>query len=121
MAPTTTMNTLEQNRRYPGPRPFAYGDRYVFKGRDTEVTELLENLRQYTYLLLYARSGIGKSSLIEAGLLPRLNELGGYIPYKIIFGAYNKKEPIPPLDAAVLRLEENRPSLSYLDKLIFKE
>lgn len=119
---TNSTNLSEEFRyRYPGPRPFTYNDRHIFRGRQREVLELQELLRQYQHLLLYARSGIGKSSLIEAGLLPAINLKGGYLPFKIIFGAYNKKEPISPLDTTILYLQQLGSDLSYLDKLIFKE
>ena len=120
MNQTDTTSATPQ-RRYPGPRPFARDDQAVFRGRDREVRELQELLRQYRHLLLHARSGIGKSSLIEAGLLPMLEKTGNYLPFKIIFGAYNKQEPLSPLDAALLHLQKAGPELFFTDKLIFRE
>ena len=62
--------------RYPGVQPF--GDdavqRRLFRGRDEEKYELLQLVLAERLVLLFARSGIGKSSLINAGLLEPLRE-----------------------------------------------
>src|SRR5882762_9551450 len=75
---------------YPGPRPFRKEEKDRFFGRETEVRELLSLVTAHRALLLYAQSGSGKSSLLNAGLVPRLVEeefttlqsgsLGGLIP-----------------------------------------
>lgn len=51
-----------------------------FFGRDADIAELLEKLRddQMRYLLLFGETGCGKSSLIRAGLIPALNKTGPY-------------------------------------------
>jgi hypothetical protein len=68
-------------RRYPGVQPFGDDDtqRELFRGRDAEKYELLQLVLAERLVLLFARSGIGKSSLINAGLLQPLRERG-YFP-----------------------------------------
>jgi len=53
-----------------GPRPFEPGRR-IF-GRDKEIEDLYYLLSAERVVLLHSPSGAGKSSLIHAGLLPRL-------------------------------------------------
>lgn len=59
---------------YIGPRPFHAGERLY--GRDQELYELLNLLIAERIVLLYSPSGAGKTSLIQAGLLPRLADEG---------------------------------------------
>ena len=57
---------------YVGPRPFQTGE--TLYGRDREILELLDLLIAERIVLLYSPSGAGKTSLIQAGLLPKLEE-----------------------------------------------
>lgn len=55
---------------YVGPRPFRTGERLY--GRERQIRELLDRLIAERIVLLHSPSGAGKTSLIRAGLLPRL-------------------------------------------------
>jgi len=59
-------------RPFIGLRPFAYEDRAFFFGRDRQIERLLALLAERRLLSVIGSSGSGKSSLIRAGLLPRL-------------------------------------------------
>jgi WD40 repeat protein len=59
---------------YPGMRPFTMDDGFPFFGRDRECEELLQHLRQSRFLTVIGGSGSGKSSLVFAGLVPRLRK-----------------------------------------------
>jgi len=61
---------------YIGPRPFERQHRDLFFGRDSEVSELLSLVIAHRVLLLYAQSGAGKTSLLNAGFIPVLEEDG---------------------------------------------
>jgi len=61
---------------YVGPRPFERSERGLFFGRDREVSELLSLVISNRAVLCYAPSGAGKTSLINAGLHPRLEQEG---------------------------------------------
>ena len=47
-----------------------------FFGRDAEIAELHLRLRSQLLLVLYGRSGFGKTSILSAGLIPRLRREG---------------------------------------------
>jgi putative ribosome biogenesis GTPase RsgA len=47
----------------------------LFFGRDSEQMVLISNLRASRLTLLYAQSGVGKSSLLRAGVASRLTEM----------------------------------------------
>jgi hypothetical protein len=55
---------------YVGPRPFEAGDRHLFFGRDREAYEISSLVVANKFFMLYAASGAGKTSLINAGVLP---------------------------------------------------
>jgi hypothetical protein len=54
--------------------PFRREDARFFHGRDAEIQNLLTLVRQHHFLAVVGSSGSGKSSLITAGLLPRLDD-----------------------------------------------
>ncbi|MGA7733612.1 MAG: AAA family ATPase, partial [Chloroflexia bacterium] len=66
--------TLRRLCPYPGMVPFTADDARFFYGRDTEIDQLLQRLRHQRFLLVIGPSGSGKSSLVLAGLLPKLVE-----------------------------------------------
>jgi len=59
---------------YVGPRAFRTGE--ALYGRASELNELMNLLIAERIVLLHSPSGAGKSSLIQAGLIPRLVEEG---------------------------------------------
>jgi|GEM_PF-5733399 len=56
---------------YVGPQPFKIEDEKFFFGREIETSELFSLTISHPVLVLYAQSGAGKSSLVNAGLIPR--------------------------------------------------
>lgn len=61
---------------FPGPLPFLRTDEPIFCGRDRETRDLLDMLLAYRMTVLYAQSGAGKTSLVNAGLRPLLEREG---------------------------------------------
>jgi len=59
---------------YVGPRPFERADRELFFGRVREADELAPRIIAHAAVLCYSRSGTGKTSLINARLVPLLEE-----------------------------------------------
>ncbi len=59
---------------YVGPQPFDIDKREFFFGRERESEDLFSLVTSYREVLVYAASGAGKTSLLNAGLLPRLKE-----------------------------------------------
>ena len=59
---------------YVGPRPVGHGE--VLYGRDPEVAALVDLVIAKRIVLLYSPSGAGKTSLLNAGLIPALQAEG---------------------------------------------
>ena len=79
--------------RYPGSPPFGDSelDRLLFRGRAREIDEVLHSILSYDLLLVYAVSGMGKTSLLTAGVLEPLRERG-YFPVIV-----RAQQPRPPV------------------------
>jgi CHASE2 domain-containing sensor protein len=97
---------------YVGLDYFGEEDAGLFFGRDAERKRILGNLRASRLTLLYAESGVGKSSLLRAGVSARLRQLAArsvaergsarYVP--VVFSAWrgdSKAELIAALEAAL--------------------
>lgn len=59
---------------YRGLQAFAAEHRSVFFGRDGDVRAVIDRLRTETFVLVAGDSGVGKSSLVAAGVVPALSE-----------------------------------------------
>jgi WD40 repeat protein len=59
---------------YVGPRSFRKEQRAFFFGRDEEADELVSIITAHSAVLLYSQSGAGKTSLLNAQLIPKLEE-----------------------------------------------
>jgi DNA-binding winged helix-turn-helix (wHTH) protein len=63
-------------------RPYKFLDYYtefdagLFFGRDSEIENICSQIISHRSFLLYGRSGVGKSSILRAGLMPELQRLG---------------------------------------------
>lgn len=65
-----------KNNPYVGPRPYERGDQYKFYGRNREARDLLALLLAERAVLFYAKSGAGKTSLLNAQVIPALEKEG---------------------------------------------
>lgn len=63
-----------KNNPYVGPRPYERKGPHQFSGRDREARDLLALLLAERVVLFYAKSGAGKTSLLNAKVIPALEE-----------------------------------------------
>jgi uncharacterized protein YjbI with pentapeptide repeats/energy-coupling factor transporter ATP-binding protein EcfA2 len=61
---------------YRGLAPFTPETARFFYGREDEIQTLVQRVQTHAFVPLIGASGSGKSSLVRAGLVPRLQELG---------------------------------------------
>ncbi|MRX45273.1 nSTAND1 domain-containing NTPase [Agromyces kandeliae] len=61
---------------YRGLAAYGDGDRALFFGRDADIEEVLARCRRQSVVSVVGPSGSGKSSLVRAGVVPRLRDQG---------------------------------------------
>jgi tetratricopeptide (TPR) repeat protein len=97
-----------------GPRPFAEGE--TLYGRDRETLELTNLLIAERLVLLCSPSGAGKTSLVQAKLMPAMRKEGFTIPPVVRPGV--KTGTVPGANryllATLLKLEESCPRAEQL-------
>jgi len=72
--PTAVPAATSQRSPYVGLIPYSEADADYFFGRERDTRVIVANLRGSVLTLLYGASGVGKSSALLAGVLPRLRE-----------------------------------------------
>ncbi len=81
---------LPEGNPYRGLAAFGAEHRHLFFGRELEISDVLERLRGEAWVVVAGRSGAGKSSLLRAGVLPRivddgaLTEAGGPRTWRVL-------------------------------------
>ncbi len=73
---------ITEQRPYRGMQKFSEEHKNLFFGRTKPIDEIFDLLRNNILTVIFGKSGIGKSSLLNAGLLPKLRE-NFYLPVLI--------------------------------------
>lgn len=80
------------NKSNPWPGLASYTSSYQFCGRTTSSAELINLIENYNFVTLYGRTGVGKTSLLRAGVFPILKEYN-LVPIYIRLGQLAKGTP----------------------------
>ncbi len=91
--------------RYPGIQPFTREYQGVFFGRNKDIESIKKILNVTELLVLHGKSGLGKSSLINAGIIPIMEKDDGYKPLLLRFGAFNRESPSTPKEIFIKGLK----------------
>jgi formylglycine-generating enzyme required for sulfatase activity len=66
------ISTARPKSPYPGLRPFEIEEWSIFFGREQMIDEVIDRLGAHHLVMIHGSSGSGKSSLVRAGVLPKL-------------------------------------------------
>ncbi len=95
--------TIDARHPWLGLASFTEETRAFFYGRDDEVAELARRVQRKLLTVLFGQSGLGKTSILRAGLVPRLRDQG-YCPiYVRIDYGREAPEPSEQLKQAIAR------------------
>src|SRR5436305_2481511 len=84
-------NKLDQDNPWPGLEGFVEENEQLFKGRHRETMEFFRLIKTEQLCVLYGKSGFGKSSLLRAGVFPRLRR-ANLVPVYIVL-KHDEREP----------------------------
>jgi len=79
----------------------SYHEGQAIYGRDSEISAITESITYNIQTFIYGKSGIGKTSIIQAGIFPKLRQLK-FFPVVIRLIFYNNE----PLNSVIKRLIE---------------
>ena len=109
MSETSSTLKLDDEHPWPGLGSYDEASHAYFQGRDSEAEALVQMIEANRMLSLYGRSGLGKSSLLQAGLFPLLRPqhfLPVYLRLDLSPGARPAEQIMQRLIDAVANLDQ---------------
>ena len=102
-APDPAEPAIDARHPWLGLASFTEETRAYFYGRDEEVAELARRVQRKLLTVLFGQSGLGKTSILQAGLVPRLRDQG-YCPiYVRVDYGRDAPEPAEQIKQAIAR------------------
>ena len=101
----------QQRRRYPGVSPFETNQADQYFGRTRDVQDLYDLILLEKMVVLFGKSGYGKSSLLNAGIIPKLSATKSkgeqlFHPIVVRFTAATKDSTDSPLERVSKQLKQ---------------
>ncbi|NJO17112.1 MAG: hypothetical protein HC877_15625 [Thioploca sp.] len=101
---------------YIGLRPYQEADRDKFFGREAEKRILIDKVLTRKLTLLFAASGVGKSSLLQAAVIPKLKEPHGE-NLDVVYHNRWFDRPLPDLKNTLITYLQQQHKLSADDNI----
>lgn len=91
---TEPVRITHWSKRNPFLELFSYEEAHTkyFFGREKDIREIIERVYQRNLILLYGESGVGKTSLIQAGISPILRNEGVIVVIKTVDINFNSRD-----------------------------
>jgi tetratricopeptide (TPR) repeat protein len=102
-AAATGDSAVDDRNPWLGLASFTEETRQFFYGRDEEVAELARRVQRKLLTILFGQSGLGKTSILRAGLVPRLRSQGYCPVYVRIDYGRDSPEPAEQIKLAIAR------------------
>lgn len=101
-------DTIIDYKPYKGPESYQVEDSELFFGREIEADQLISKILSSRFTLLHAQSGAGKTSLLNARIIPDL-ESQGWTPIRIL----PQDDPIESTHIATINYVIPSPEAEY--------
>lgn len=113
------MSTIKTTDRYPGTHPFSSEEQRIFFGRDEDIENFSQLVLLERQIVLFGKSGLGKSSLLNAGVVPKLGGKDNYEAFQIRFNAFTSDKEDSPSSIIRTKISERINFDNFLwDKII---
>jgi len=112
---TTFKADIWEGSPFPGLRAFTEADVPIFFGRGRETDALVRQLTDSRFVAVVGASGSGKSSLVGAGLIPRLKANGIEGSADWLYARFTPGTGKNPFEALMTALMDTVPSLAVDD------
>ncbi|MGB7739131.1 MAG: hypothetical protein WBM03_08445 [Steroidobacteraceae bacterium] len=99
-----TETTIDPENPWLGLSSYSEETRAYFHGRDEEAAELARRVQRKLLTVLFGQSGLGKTSLLRAGLVPRLRGSGFCPVYVRIDYAAESPSPAEQIKQAIFKV-----------------
>ena len=104
IAAIATETTIDPENPWLGLSSYSEETRAYFHGRDEEAAELARRVQRKLLTVLFGQSGLGKTSLLRAGLVPRLRGSGFCPVYVRIDYAAESPSPAEQIKQAIFKV-----------------
>lgn len=101
VAPLDDTGAVDDTNPWLGLASFTEDTRGYFYGRDEEIAELSRRVQRKLLTVLFGKSGLGKTSILRAGLVPRLRTQGYCPVYVRVDYAAGTPEPSEQIKQAI--------------------
>jgi len=103
---STDPTSVDAEHPWLGLVSFTEETREFFHGREEEVAELARRVQRKLLTILFGKSGLGKTSILRAGIVPRLRPLGFCPVYVRIDYSRDAPPPGEQIKQAIFRASE---------------
>jgi hypothetical protein len=93
LPPSFSGSIVDPDHPWLGLHPFAEENHRYFFGRTAEVRDIFLRVRENLLTVLYGQSGLGKTSLLRAGLIPKLR-VERFRPVRVLLDFGEKSAPL---------------------------
>jgi tetratricopeptide (TPR) repeat protein len=107
-APSAGLNLIDDENPWLGLDSFSEETRGYFHGREEEIAELARRVQRKVLAVLFGQSGLGKTSILRAGIVPRLRREGFCPVYVRIDYSRDAPAPSEQIKQAIFRATEEQ-------------
>ncbi len=97
--------TNNNSNPWKGLDSYSYSDNSIFYGRSNETETLTDTILNNRFTILYGPSGVGKSSLLNAGVRPKLSE-NKFFVVDVSLRQFDLKSDLPVSSQIIARVRE---------------